>query len=235
LVNFVGMKKIGLMFALLSFFGTTWGQKAYTILGQNENEFFVDENMPDGFKSCTFYFYNNTETDIVIKYEQVFIDFPSTWMVNFCDNRDCLPNFPMSGSYATIKAKDTVDMKLDVFPNGGADTATVQYAIWEESNPNEKDTLTFRIFARWGLQLLQMGKTHSTVYPNPLEQKTLQVQSSKINSVLVYGVDGKIWLREFMEGKDLAQIELAELPLGSYFVRVTHAAGVDTHRLLIAR
>jgi hypothetical protein len=229
------MKKIILAAVMLMFTLSVFSQKTYEIIGTTEKTFFVDENMPDGFKSCTIYFHNTSDQDIVIQYEKINIDFPSAWMVNFCDNKDCLPNFPNTGSYASIKPKDTTDMKLDVFPSGGSDTALVQYAIWDQARANDRDTLSFRMFARWGLGWVQSSRVKSQLFPNPSAQKIVTVQGERMTSVACYNLNGQLLVSQNVTDASQVPFDISGLPVGTYLLKVNHAKGSDTHTLIVTR
>ncbi len=215
-------------------FGFAQAQTVGLVHG-NEETFFVDEDLPDGFKSCKIKFFNKSESDVVIQYEQISVDFPSAWSISFCDNRDCLPNFPLTGTYAAIKPGDTTDMKLDVFPSGGADTAIVKYAIWDANNANIIDTLTFKVYARWGLNTSELNTLQTRVFPNPNSASVLNISGKNLQKLSIFAIDGRRVLVQSLENLNETNVPMGSLVNGTYFLRVEHAAGVDQHTLQVNR
>jgi len=229
------MNKISAFVAFLLFAGASHAQKTIGLVHGTDETFYVDENLPDGFKSCKIKFFNQSQSDVTIEYSQVELDYPESWLISFCDNRDCLPNFPTSGVYAAIKPGDTTDMKLDVFPMGGADSAMVKYAIWDQSQPSEIDTLTYRIYARWGLNVKSINEFNSNVFPNPISQDILNVSGTQIDEVLVYNAAGKLTFKQDYHKEDAVKLNINQLESGNYIIRVRHADGMGVHHLQIVR
>ena len=229
------MNKISAFVAFLLLAGVSHAQKSIGLVHGTDETFYVDENMPDGFKSCKIKFFNQSESDITIEYSQVELDFPESWLISFCDNRDCLPNFPSTGVYAPIKPGDTTDMKLDVFPIGGADSAMIKYAIWDQSKPNEIDTLIYRVYARWGLKVNSINEFNTRVYPNPISQDILNVSGTQIEEILVYNPAGKLMFKQDFNKDNAVKAKINQLESGNYIIRVRHAEGVGVHHLQIAR
>ncbi len=235
LVIFVGMKKINAFLLGLCVFGFAQAQQTLGLVHGNEETFFVDENLPDGFKSCKIKFFNKSQSDIVINYKQISLDFPETWLISFCDNRDCLPNFPLTGTYAAIKPGDTTDMKLDVFPSGAADSAVVKYAVWDANNSSIIDTLTFNIYARWGLNTTKVNTLQTRVFPNPNAISDLSITGNTLQHVRIFAIDGrKVW-EQSLDNQNEAIVPMNALSNGTYFLKVQHAMGVDQHTLQVNR
>lgn len=229
------MNKITAILCAFALIGAANAQRTIGLVKGSESVFYVDENLPDGFKSCKISFFNKTNSDIIIKYRKIDLDFPSSWMISFCDNRDCLPNFPESGTYAAIKPGDTTEMKLDIFPIGSADSAVIQYAIWDQNRPNDVDTLIYNVYARWGLNIQSVSGNTTRVYPNPASGQELQLVGSHLQNVRVFGTDGRLLFHSEVPASNQFTVPLNTLPNGTYVIEVTHAGGTDTHKVQLAR
>jgi len=225
------MNKISALIAILSFVGYSQAQKTIGLSKGTEGTFYVDEDLPDGFKSCKIKFYNAGTSDVVIEYKQIELDFPEAWMISFCDNRDCLPNFPMTGMYAAIKPGDTTEMKLDVFPSGGADSALVRYAIWDKDLPNLVDTLVYKIYARWGLNVQSLSSFSTQIYPNPLQGSELNVVGRNILEVIVRATDGRELYKQTAQSENQVRLNLSHLANGQYYLEIRNAERIDMHLL----
>jgi hypothetical protein len=229
------MNKITAILCAFALMGAANAQRTIGLVKGSEAVFYVDENLPDGFKSCKISFYNKTNSDMIINYRKIKLDFPSSWMISFCDNRDCLPNFPESGSYAKIKPGDTTDMKLDVFPIGSADSAVIQYAIWDQNRPNDVDTLIYNVYARWGLNIQSVSGNATRVYPNPVSGQELQLVGSNLQEVRVFSTDGRLLFESQAATGNQFTVPMRAMPNGTYLIEVTHAGGTDTHKVQLAR
>ena len=229
------MNKILTLIALLVWGGFTSAQNTIGLVKGSEATFYADENLPDGFKSCKFQFYNKGDKDITIEYRQVELDFPESWLISFCDNRDCLPNFPLIGTYSPIKPGDTTEFKLDVFPSGGADSALIKYAIWDKNLPNLIDTLVYRVYARWGLNVQSMSHFNTRIFPNPVQGTELVVSGTAISNVQILSTDGRVMLNQDGNSLNELRLNLERLSNGHYYIQVRHAAGMDSHSLQLNR
>jgi hypothetical protein len=200
------------------------------------HEYVENDLLKDGFKSCKIKFFNNTDADITIKYKKVSVDFPESWSVSFCDNSDCYPSFVDEAQFRPISAGDTVDLKLDVYPDGTADTAYVSYAIWDEANPNVVDTLNYQIMSRWGLFSENLKITQVSVFPNPTSD-VLNIRSmSAIEQVSVLDLNGKlVYSEKISEPKSSVTLPLASLPNGLYVIETTTLVGVESQKFQIRK
>lgn len=232
---FCNMNKILALIAVFSIVGYSQAQKTIGLAHGTEETFYVDEDLPDGFKSCKIKFFNAGTSDVEIEYKQIELDFPDAWMISFCDNRDCLPNFPMTGMYAPIKPGDTTEMKLDVFPSGGADSALVRYAIWDKALPNLVDTLVYKIYARWGLNVQSLGSFSTRIYPNPSQGSDLNIAGNNIREVVIRAIDGRVVSKQLAFGENEIRLNMSHLTNGQYYIEVRTAEHTDTHLLQIAR
>lgn len=222
--------------ASLSFLFNVQAQSIGFVDGKESYEYVENDLLKDGFKSCKIKFYNNTDADITIKYKKISVDFPESWTVSFCDNSDCYPGFVDAAQFRPISAGDTVDLKLDVYPDGTADTAYVSYAIWDDANPDVVDTLNYQIMSRWGLFTENIEFTQVSVFPNPVSD-VLNIRSiSAIKQVNILDLNGKIvYSEKISEPNSLFTLPLVSLPSGLYVVEATTLLGVESQKFQIRK
>jgi hypothetical protein len=171
-----------------------------------------------GYLDCVIHIENKTNSTLSLEYKKLVVDFPSTWNAAFCDNRNCFEGFVDQDTFSPIPAGDEKNsIKITVYPNGKADTAFIQYLVWDRSNPNYIDTWTFNVFVRWGADVLANGSKQSTkLYPNPC-QNELSIASPNvaINEAWIIDVTGKKSLAVLQNGV----VNTAALPNGMYWIQ----------------
>ena len=110
---------------------------------------------------------NLTSGSLVFSWQQILLDIPIGWEANLCDNGNCYPGFPLSGTMDTIFVGAYGLMSIGVDPDTISGTAIIQYAVWEESTPTEADTLTWIITANRTTGILETKiKNEFSIFPN---------------------------------------------------------------------
>jgi hypothetical protein len=164
----------------------------------------------NGFMDCAIHLKNLTQAPVVLQYKKVSVDFPSTWDISFCDNRNCFGGFVDEDTMSAIAPDDEKNsLKLTVYPNGKSDTAVVVYEVWNKYSPTDKITLTFTIMVRWGAST-ESYEVVTGVSPNPANDF---VQLPVADAQLL-DVQGRI-----VSNTTTGSLNLLEVPNGIYFVR----------------
>jgi hypothetical protein len=164
----------------------------------------------NGFMDCAIHLKNLTQSPIILQYKKVSVDFPSTWDISFCDNRNCFGGFVDEDTMSAIAPDDEKNsLKLSVFPNGKSDTAVVVYEVWNKYTPADKITLTYTIMVRWGAST-ESYEIVTMVSPNPAND---YVQLPVAVAQLL-DVQGRI-----VSNTTTGSLNLLEVPNGIYFVR----------------
>jgi hypothetical protein len=163
-----------------------------------------------GFMDCAIHLKNLTQAPVVLQYKKVSVDFPSTWDISFCDNRNCFGGFVDEDTMSAIAPDDEKNsLKLSVFPNGKSDTAVVVYEVWNKYTPADKITLTYTIMVRWGAST-ESYEVVTMVSPNPANDYVqLPVAAAQL-----LDVQGRI-----VSNTTTGSLNLLEVPNGIYFVR----------------
>jgi hypothetical protein len=164
----------------------------------------------NGFMDCAIHLKNLTQSPIILQYKKVSVDFPSTWDISFCDNRNCFGGFVDEDTMSAIAPDDEKNsLKLTVYPNGKSDTAVVVYEVWNKYSPTDKITLTFTIMVRWGAST-ESYEVVTMVSPNPANDYVqLPVAAAQL-----LDVQGRI-----VSNTTTGSLNLLEVPNGIYFVR----------------
>jgi hypothetical protein len=182
--------------------------------GGNKHTYFLSASNP---VDCHMPFTNVTGKNVVLAYKRIASDFPFTWEASLCDNRNCHPDLKLEDSFATISKDAKSEFKVTVDPQGKADTATVQYVVYDNSKPNVKDTIQFTFILQWGAGLMETGNFQSAVYPNPATNLVNIGQLTSNTSVRIYGADSRL-VKEAYVFAAYPQIDIKSLPTGFYFI-----------------
>ncbi len=171
-----------------------------------------------GYLDCVIHIENKTNSTLHLEYKKLVVDFPSTWNAAFCDNRNCFEGFVDQDTFSPIPAGDDKNsMKITVYPNGKADTAFIQYTVWDRNNPSNSDTWTFNVYVRWGADVIENGNaTSSKLYPNPCQNElTIASANASIDEAWVIDVTGKKSPAVLHNGV----VNTSALPNGMYWVQ----------------
>jgi|1048.fasta_scaffold28596_2 hypothetical protein len=164
----------------------------------------------NGFMDCAIHLKNLTQSPIILQYKKVSVDFPSTWDISFCDNRNCFGGFVDEDTMSAIAPDDEKNsLKLSVFPNGKSDTAVVVYEVWNKYTPADKITLTYTIMVRWGASM-ESYEVVTMVSPNPANDYV----QLPVGAAQLLDVQGRI-----VSNTTTGSLNLLEVPNGIYFVR----------------
>lgn len=176
------------------------------------HEFTVTPTGPD---DCALYMTNNSGKPMVISYEKITADLPANWIITFCDNVNCYGTLIAGDTFTTIKPNESVNLKISVMSMAKADTAFVQYAVWNKYGSSVvKDTLTWKIYMPQSADIENIPAVVSAVYPNPTSDHI--VLPALAEEVYVLDASGKVMEdARWMDGR----VYLNGLSAGIYTVR----------------
>ena len=100
---------------------------------------------------------NLTTNALIFSWQQVLLSVPAGWTANLCDAGHCYTGFPVTGTMDTVFNGDFGLMSIGVDPGTILGTAFIQYVVWEESTPLQKDTLTWIITANGSTGINDIG------------------------------------------------------------------------------
>jgi Secretion system C-terminal sorting domain len=207
------LKKV--LFGLMASLTMSWAQaQVIQVTGGNKHTYFLDAaNSID----CHMPFKNVTGKATVFAYKMVSSDFPSDWVVSFCDNRNCFATLVDEDSFAVVSKDAETEFKITVDPQGNADTSKVVYAVYDRNNPSVRDTVEFNFILQWGAGLMESGKVSQSLYPNPATNVLHFANIENLTSVRIYGADSKLVCTE-MVSENQNTLNIETLPKGFYFV-----------------
>lgn len=188
--------------------------------GGNVHTYYMDQAMTT---DCHMPFKNVTGKATVFAYTQIYSDFPSQWLVSFCDNRNCFPNLVQEDSFASIPKDASSEFKISVVPQGHADTSKVMYTVYDRENPSVKDTVTFNFIVQWGAGLHEKGISRNAVYPNPAQGVLNVANITSATVARIYGSDSRL-VKTAELSAVAGEIDIRNLPAGFYFISYTQGS-----------
>ena len=123
-------------------------------------------------------------------------------------------------------------LKLTLNPHSDAGIGQVVYKVWETSNPNAADTITFNIDAVTATQAIST-KSLVAVYPNPTSDFIHIETGGPMHGdgvFMLYSTDGRLVGKAAMPSNGKLTYPVSDLPTGIYLTRV-----LDRDRDLMAR
>ncbi|TND07196.1 MAG: Uncharacterized protein FD123_3341 [Bacteroidetes bacterium] len=156
---------------------------------------------------------------IILSWQQVALNIPSGWTAYLCDNGNCFTGFPQSGTMDTVFAGDYGMLSVAIDPINITGTAFVQYAVWDNASPSQKDTLTWTISANGTAGLAQAENAKPfTVFPS-VANTHITLRSGRREPVQYFLLDisGKIVSNGSMQLPE-TRVSVETLPEGIYFI-----------------
>lgn len=199
---------------LITAAGTSFAQVSFVNTPQDT----IVDNIPlESAKVLDFKQQAVTFDTLHLAWQQVSLNQPSQWETFLCDNGTCYTNMPLSGSMYPVPPADYGLLSLHIKPRVNFGTAIIQYAVWDLSNPAQKDTLTWVI------------TSNTTGIKTPSEDKPQVYTNHKIlfiknlnpynNSIVLYDLTGKKVLQQgvFSERE---KIDLNSIDDGIYIIEI---------------
>lgn len=157
------------------------------------------------------------------------------WDFSLCDYTTCYTGLPASGTMTTVPDSGQGFLGLNVDPVNISGTGTVRIYVYDVTNPNGGDTLT------WIVSTPPVGietpadLAFLQIYPNPAID-VLHIQpggSYGITSAMVVDVTGRQVVQGVMSANGVYTLQVAALPDGIYFVACELENGVAIRRQFI--
>jgi hypothetical protein len=195
-----------------------------------EHSFYPESS---GYTDCAVHIVNKMESDLILEYKKIEVDFPSAWDVSWCDNRNCYGFFVDQDTMFPIGATKEAYFKVTVFPNGVADTAYIQYAVWNRYNPANADTMTMNIYVRWSAgRLSLMGMENNKAYPVPATEQLL-LDLRGLSSAVLIDASGRTVAQ--WQGGSQQSVNVSAWKSGIYTLRYEDSGAVRTQSVLIGQ
>lgn len=180
----------------------------------------------ENFSIFDIYQHNITNNSIILEWELISNDLVSGWDFSLCDFGACYAGIPPAGRMDTVYAGGEGFLGLNIDPRTIPGTGTVRIYVYEASQPDDGDTLTWVVTA--GPDGVGTGMSPGiSVYPNPatdivnidLRQAVTPIVSISLLNMLGQQVAGKA-----VENK-IEQLDISNLPEGTYLLLLTDEKG----------
>jgi hypothetical protein len=138
-----------------------------------------------------------------------------------------------------IGQNDTTNITYtDGFANGvQGDSYSVVLCTKDENGnfvpltPDKFNNISFTINAT-PTSIGSVGTSANNIFPNPAADAVTVRNANAISGISVYSVTGALVLSKAVSGQNSVTLNVAQLPAGSYIVRVANSAGITTQRFI---
>lgn len=189
-----------------------------------------------GYHDLTIHFENLTQEPIVLAYEKVYVDFPSAWGFQLCDNRNCFTGFVDGDTFTAIQPGDeSSSLKLTVYPQNVLDTGIVSYKIYNKYQPQDVDTIEYRIYVVWQANTPEVRiESINKVYPNPVNSILSVSNATGVLSYTIFNAAGQmIKSQDFGEAKNVFNVECHNMLNGIYSIQLLTKNGLKSQQFIV--
>jgi len=173
--------------------------------------------------NATFYdnieIYNKTASNLLITWKRTEYIVPSTWQSSVCHEWFCWDSTQSSGSFG-ILASDTNYLLVHFFPNSTYGVGTVKLLVYDNSDPTDSVTLTFK------------GDASATYIDDPTSFSHLTPSNYRMDVYNILGRKVKSYNSIPNNYKDRMKKELAN---GAYIYQLTEIKSglITTGKIII--
>lgn len=159
-----------------------------------------------------------------LSFELVDFNFPSEWSVTGCSNVSCYTKVPDDGTFGTLQPNDQAYMSINLAVNGIAGDGEIRFVIFDDDQPQLKDTISFVYHAQEDL---------ADAEPQPwakinFAQNVLTVflkNESTYTALYIFDISGNRMMN--MELSEISSYSMSEFPVGIYVVVVRDENGKE--------
>lgn len=183
--------------------------------------------------STTTFYVHNSSANHNMKWTRVIGSITANWTSSVCDNASCYGDntatMLMTLPSAMPNQGDSGNFILHVNPHYLAGNAVIYLDVFDPLDSlNNHLRLTFNV-SGWAAGVSNINSTTSiSIFPNPVKDvATISFSGSvKISSLEIYNLVGsKVSHGEFVAGQNYCSFNMADLPKGMYFARLTKIDG----------
>jgi hypothetical protein len=165
---------------------------------------------------------NNSGQQLNLGFELIDAVVPQQWSVTGCTNMICYTNLPDSGPLGAIQNAGQAYLSVNLAVNETAGDAIIQFAVFDETNPQQRDTILFKYHA---------GEDSLATKPQPWAKInfaqnviTVFVLNETVSTTLeVFDLQAKRVVAMKLEA--ITAVSLADFPDGIYVVVVRDSNG----------
>ena len=190
-----------------------------------------------GYHDLTVHFENLTQEPIILAYEKVYVDFPSAWSFQLCDNRNCFTGFVDGDTFSAIQPGDeSSSLKLTVYPQNVLDTGIVSYKIYNKYQPEDVDTIEYRIYVVWTASTPEVRiESNFKVYPNPVNNNLTVSNTSDVLTYSVFNASGQMIMRkDFAKATKDFKVDCSNIVNGVYIIQLLTENGLKSQQFIVS-
>jgi len=199
------------------------------------NDTLIAEATPDQLTIFDIYMDNTSGTDtLIVHWERVSLDIPDEWDYSLCDLGTCYPGVPDEGMMYPVAPGDQGFLGFNVFPLFVSGTTTLVMRVWEESAPEDTDTLVWVISSDFGTAVNSISGNTVSIYPTIIDQTITIENIATHNSFLnIFDLQGRNVFDEILT-TGTNTIDVSDLPKGQYIARIlSNNSVVKTQAVII--
>lgn len=179
---------------------------------------------------------NMSDEKLVFNWQQINLQIPEGWTAYLCDLGFCYEGFPENGTMDSVYVGEYGLLSVGVNPIEIEGTALIQYSIWEESTPEQIDTLTWIISASALMAINEQEMSELSIFPNPANT-FVSIKTNLQNGFdwRITDVLGKEVINGFSIGANY-DISIQDIPAGINFISISNKEQIFlTSQLIIIR
>lgn len=167
---------------------------------------------------------NNTDQLIDLSFELIDENLPQQWSATGCTNMICYTNLPDNGSLGALQPGGEAYFSINLSVNEFVGDGELKFAVFNTSNPQQRDTLLFIYHATEDL---------SNQAPQPWAKinfaqnvVTIFLRNESVPTVLyVFDLQGNLVV--IMKLEEISSVSLASLSAGVYITVVLDESGKE--------
>lgn len=164
---------------------------------------------------------NDGQQSVTLNFENVELDIPSEWHVSACTSTGCFNDVPTFGSLGSLAPGEQAYISVNLSVNDTEGDGTIRFAITEQTNPKEADTISFIYHATEDGSIDAGPWIKVNYFANAL---TVFLRDDQIGADLkIFDLQGKLVMEESIEG--LYSFPLGDEPKGTYILTIEDKIG----------
>lgn len=180
---------------------------------------------------------NDKSYPLILKWIKVLEDTVPGSSFDICANAECYIGIPDTGSNWTFPAppNEIGFFKMHYWTGDYSGTSTAKIYVYEESSPNDGDTLTYFLnisCSGVGIEESNQGINNLSIYPNPSKGVvTISLSEAANASITLRNSLGQILLSD--KYKSTSHIDLnLNVPIGIYFLQIEANGEIITRKIV---
>lgn len=182
-------------------------------------------------------FTNDNPYPLILKWTKVLEDTVSGSRFDICANAGCYIGVPDTGSNRDfpVPPYEIGFYKMHYWTGDSSGTSTVKIYVYEESSPNDGDTLTYFLnisCSGVGIEESNKGINNLSIYPNPSKGVvSISLEEATNASLTLRNSFGQILLTDKYNSTRHIDLNL-NVPVGIYFLQIEANGEIITRKIV---